>query len=107
MVNCRKPAVGTCTLLCKRAGFGKPIGRKQREIMSIRSKQRVRTWVVLSMLTTLLVLTGCAGSMAPPVENTPITTDYTIGPGDTLMIYVRDNPDLSMSIPVRPDGKMS
>jgi len=75
--------------------------------MSTRTKQQVRTWVVLSMLTTLLVLTGCAGSMAPPVQNKPVTTNYTIGPGDTLMIYVRDNPDLSMSIPVRPDGKMS
>lgn len=75
--------------------------------MNIGTNGRVRTWIVLSMLSTMLVLVGCAGSMAPPVQKTPITTNYTIGPGDTLMIYVRDNPDLSMSIPVRPDGKMS
>ena len=37
------------------------------------------------------------------------STDYTyvIGAGDNLNIVVWRNPDLSMSVPVRPDGKMS
>jgi polysaccharide export outer membrane protein len=32
---------------------------------------------------------------------------YIIGPGDVLNIIVSRNPDLSMSVPVRPDGKIS
>jgi polysaccharide export outer membrane protein len=32
---------------------------------------------------------------------------YIIGPGDTLNIIVARNPELSMSVPVRPDGKIS
>ena len=33
--------------------------------------------------------------------------EYIIGAGDALQIYVRDNPDLSVELPVRPDGKIS
>lgn len=32
---------------------------------------------------------------------------YTIGPGDSLTIFVWRNPDLGMSVPVRPDGRIS
>ncbi|HET9978255.1 MAG TPA: XrtA/PEP-CTERM system exopolysaccharide export protein [Burkholderiaceae bacterium] len=32
---------------------------------------------------------------------------YIISPGDTLNIIVARNPELSMSVPVRPDGKIS
>src|SRR4029078_758732 len=32
---------------------------------------------------------------------------YVIGPGDTLTVTVWRNPDLSMSVPVRPDGNIS
>ena len=32
---------------------------------------------------------------------------YMIGPGDTLQIFVWRNPELSTTIPVRPDGKIS
>lgn len=37
------------------------------------------------------------------------STDYTyiIGAGDSLNIIVWRNPELSMSVPVRPDGKVS
>ena len=34
-------------------------------------------------------------------------SQYIIGPGDNLQIFVWRNPDLSVSIPVRPDGKIS
>ena len=32
---------------------------------------------------------------------------YLIGPGDTLQIFVWRNPDLSTTVPVRPDGRIS
>lgn len=62
---------------------------------------------VLSLLSTLVLLAGCAGSRPPPARSVPVTTEYTIGPGDGLTIHVRNNPDISMSVPVRPDGKVS
>lgn len=33
--------------------------------------------------------------------------DYIIGPGDVLDIFVWQNKDLSVTVPVRPDGKIS
>ncbi|MGH3429078.1 MAG: XrtA/PEP-CTERM system exopolysaccharide export protein [Mycobacteriales bacterium] len=35
------------------------------------------------------------------------SSDYIIGPGDTLQVFVWRNPELSVSVPVRPDGKIS
>jgi polysaccharide export outer membrane protein len=37
----------------------------------------------------------------------PSTERYIIGPGDALQIYVRDNPGVSTTVPVRPDGRIS
>jgi len=33
--------------------------------------------------------------------------EYLIGPGDTLQVFVWRNPDLTVTVPVRPDGKIS
>ena len=35
------------------------------------------------------------------------TPYYLIGPGDSLSIFVWRNPDLSTSVPVRPDGRIT
>lgn len=35
------------------------------------------------------------------------THEYLIGPGDNLNILVWRNPEISMSVPVRPDGKIT
>lgn len=56
-----------------------------------------------------LMLAGCAskvpdaGTLASPEED----YEYIIGPGDDLSIFVWRNPELSRSVPVRPDGKIS
>ena len=38
---------------------------------------------------------------------TPAAPAYVIGPGDTVQIFVWRNPELSATVPVRPDGKIS
>jgi len=40
-------------------------------------------------------------------EHKPDATDYIIGPGDILEIVVWKEPDLSRTVRVRPDGKIS
>jgi polysaccharide biosynthesis/export protein len=39
----------------------------------------------------------------PPAPN----DQYVIGPGDTVQVFVWRNPELSVTVPVRPDGKIS
>jgi len=42
-----------------------------------------------------------------PVSDTGAASDYVIGADDTLHISVWKEPDLSETLPVRPDGKIS
>jgi polysaccharide export outer membrane protein len=37
----------------------------------------------------------------------PVSPDYRIGPGDSLHVFVFENDQLSVTVPVRPDGKIS
>ena len=48
-------------------------------------------------------------SAAPnsPLSSGSPSSEYLIGPGDTLQVFVWRNPDLSTAVPVRPDGKIS
>jgi polysaccharide biosynthesis/export protein len=56
-------------------------------------------------------LSGCATTDAglPPAPVQAATPEYSyiVGPGDTLNINVWRNPELSSTVPVRPDGKVS
>lgn len=57
------------------------------------------------------MLAACAGPSANLPPAPPLAAienySYVIGPGDTLNIIVARNPELSMAVPVRPDGKIS
>jgi polysaccharide biosynthesis/export protein len=45
---------------------------------------------------------------APEIPLKPVVpSDYVIGPDDTLRISVWKEPDMSVQLPVRPDGKIS
>lgn len=71
-------------------------------------------WALLSSQTLFLagaILSALmlAGSVAPAQAAQAVTTasDYLIGPGDSIQIFVWHNADLSATVPVRPDGKVS
>lgn len=67
-----------------------------------------RKWGIapLAALLCLLSLAGCAKSDVPPITQAQ-SPAYQIGPGDTLQVFVWHNQDLSTTVPVRPDGKIS
>lgn len=70
-------------------------------------------WIsVLGALVILLGLGGCAffpRTYPPPSSEVaaPAASEYLIGPGDNVNVMVWRNPELSMVVPVRPDGKFT
>jgi polysaccharide export outer membrane protein len=54
-----------------------------------------------------LALGGCATRGQQPIETQVTDSQYLIGPGDAVNIIVWRNPEVSMSVPVRPDGKIT
>lgn len=63
-----------------------------------------KKWLVVI---TTLALGACASHPQAPKNAATSDYNYKIGPGDTLNIVVWRNPELSMSVPVRPDGKLT
>lgn len=70
--------------------------------------------LVLSVLLVGLMLAGCAADrptyQAKEIEAeklAPVSTEYEIGPGDSIEIFVWDHEDLSTNVQVRPDGRIS
>lgn len=66
------------------------------------------SWLVSFFIVfSLLILTGCTTYPLLTNQGEKVPHDYLIGPGDTLNIIVWRNPEISMSVPVRPDGKIT
>lgn len=57
----------------------------------------------------VLAVTACGTSSYPPAPVSAATPQYRylIGPLDTVNIIVWRNPELSLAVPVRPDGRIS
>ncbi|MEL6301940.1 MAG: XrtA/PEP-CTERM system exopolysaccharide export protein [Pseudomonadota bacterium] len=73
-----------------------------------------RRSLILICLTAGLLAACGGGQTLPPaaVGATPVPqaedlSKYRIGPGDQLEIFVWRNPEISSTVPVRPDGKIS
>ena len=69
---------------------------------------RLRPAAMFAGLALALLLAGCA-TPYPPAPTDAATKDYNyiIGPLDTVNVIVWRNAELSMSVPVRPDGKIT
>lgn len=68
---------------------------------------RASRWAMVGIIGVVIV--GCASTEYPPAPVSAASPDYNwiIGPGDTVNIVVWRNPELSASVPVRPDGKIA
>ncbi|MEO8991925.1 MAG: XrtA/PEP-CTERM system exopolysaccharide export protein [Nitrosospira sp.] len=50
---------------------------------------------------------GCKSYPSLSPDDKHLAHDYLIGPGDNVDIIVWRNPEVSMAVPVRPDGKIT
>ena len=81
----------------------------------MRRKKTLESWLgskmysLAGVVLALLMMAGYGSAALAGQAPAPAfgNTDYIIGPGDAVQIFVWHNPDLSASVPVRPDGKIS
>lgn len=78
----------------------------------LNSASRIVAWgsKVMVGIVTGLILAGCVTSYPDAPQKAFMAEDkseYLIGPGDNLQVFVWRNPDLTTSVPVRPDGRIS
>lgn len=68
------------------------------------------TFLIAALTLTAGALAGCATTKpgaSPAVAVAEVADEYLIGPGDTVQIFVWQHPDVSVTVPVRPDGRIS
>src|ERR1700685_1184420 len=72
--------------------------------MNLSGFSRVLT---LGLAAAVVAFSWLPATAAEPVVPAAVSPDYLIGPGDSLHVFVFQNEELSVTVPVRPDGKIS
>jgi polysaccharide export outer membrane protein len=70
----------------------------------------VRRAAAIALTGAMLVLSACTTTTYPSLAADRTVApqhEYLIGPGDTVNITVWRNPEVSLTVPVRPDGKIT
>ena len=74
----------------------------------LKSKSSLKLILVCA---TAILAAGCAMQqshpLAPARADSAASAEYLVGPGDSLNIVVWRNPEVSTTVPVRPDGKFT
>jgi len=64
---------------------------------------RVGVWATI-----VAMLAGCGTTYPPVAQQAPQpASPYLVGPGDVLNVVVWRSPELSVTVPVRPDGRIT
>lgn len=73
------------------------------------SDRLMSTLRLLALLVVPLAFAGCASSPYPPAPTQAYSDDYNyiLGPGDSVSIVVWRNPEISSTVTIRPDGKIT
>jgi len=78
------------------------------------ARPRIVRWKSVARCASLVAVTcglgicGCATKYPPaPTDASSAEYNYRIGPLDVVNVIVWRNPELSMSVPVRPDGRLT
>lgn len=72
-----------------------------------------RVWKIFVCLLMSAAFAGCGGVTRTYEDDTATgansgqASEYRIGPGDQLNVFVFNQPELTISVPVRPDGLIS
>jgi polysaccharide biosynthesis/export protein len=69
--------------------------------------QKISVSALAALLAVLAGALAVVASAQTPAAQAAQSPDYIIGPGDEIEVFVWQNRDLSVSVPVRPDGKIS
>lgn len=69
---------------------------------------KIMRWLgCLAVVFSIFSFSGCKTYPSLSSDEKYISHDYLIGPGDTVDVIVWRNPEVSMAVPVRPDGKIT